>query len=123
MPCAGACNDFAANIGSVKELVNVIPYNFSFGFESYAINSALVVHADCFEWMKLVPESSIHAVVTDPPYGVKEFESEQLNKRANGNGGVWRIFPSFDGCVRSPLPRFTALNITERVQMSHYSTE
>lgn len=96
--------------------------DFSAGFESYTLGKALVIHADCFEWMKLIPESSIHAVVTDPPYGVKEYEPDQLEKRTNGNGGVWRIPPSFDGHVRSPLPRFTALNNGERKQMRvHFS--
>lgn len=96
--------------------------DFSAGFESYTLEKALVIHADCFEWMKLIPESSIHAVVTDPPYGVKEYEPDQLEKRTNGNGGVWRIPPSFDGHVRSPLPRFTALNNGERKQMRvHFS--
>ncbi len=97
--------------------------DFSAGFESYTLEKALVIHADCFEWMKLIPESSIHAIVTDPPYGVKEYEPEQLEKRTNGNGGVWRIPPSFDGHVRSPLPRFTALNNGERILMKDYFSE
>jgi site-specific DNA-methyltransferase (adenine-specific) len=57
-----------------------------------------------------MPENSIHAVVTDPPYGIKEFSLDQLEKRENGMGGIWRIPPSFDGSERAPLPRFTALN-------------
>jgi len=97
--------------------------DFSAGFESYTLEKALIIHADCFEWMKLIPESSIHAVVTDPPYGVKEYEPDQLEKRTNGNGGVWRIPPSFDGHVRSPLPRFTALNNGERKQMRDHFSE
>ncbi|MBM3151844.1 MAG: site-specific DNA-methyltransferase [Chloroflexi bacterium] len=97
--------------------------DFSAGFESFVIKNSFVVHADCIEWMRLIPESSIHAVVTDPPYGVKEYEPEQLEKRTNGNGGVWRIPPSFDGHVRSPLPRFTALNNGERKQMKDYFSE
>jgi site-specific DNA-methyltransferase (adenine-specific) len=52
--------------------------------------------------------------VTDPPYGVKEFDLDQIEKRATGRGGIWRIPPSFDGSLRAPLPRFTALNSKER---------
>ncbi len=52
---------------------------------------------------------SIHAVVTDPPYGLVEYTARELEKMQNGRGGVWRIPPSFDGCKRSPLPRFTVL--------------
>jgi DNA modification methylase len=70
---------------------------------------SLLVHADCVEWMREQPDASIHAVVTDPPYGLHEYSSEQQVKLREGKGGVWRVPPSFDGCVRSPLPRFTVL--------------
>jgi site-specific DNA-methyltransferase (adenine-specific) len=87
---------------------------FTLDYEFRAGNKSLAVQADCFEWMGHVPEGSIHAIVTDPPYGVKEYEFDQLEKRGNGNGGIWRIPPSFDGHERSPLPRFTALSEDER---------
>lgn len=67
-------------------------------------------HGDCLEWLTDQPETSVHAVVTDPPYGLIEYSDENLAKRANGRGGVWRIPPSFDGSRRSPLPRFTVLS-------------
>lgn len=82
-----------------------------------------VIHADCFEWLSLLPENSLHAIVTDPPYGVKEYDLDQIEKRANGNGGIWRIPPSFDGHIRSPLPRFTAFNQKERKQIEHFFVE
>jgi site-specific DNA-methyltransferase (adenine-specific) len=85
-----------------------------FDYESKRIGNSLAIHANCFEWLARVPENCLHAIVTDPPYGVKEFDADQLAKRANGNGGIWRIPPSFDGHVRSPLPRFTALDYDER---------
>jgi site-specific DNA-methyltransferase (adenine-specific) len=66
-------------------------------------------HADCFDWIEAREEQSIHAVVTDPPYGLHEYTPEQQTKLREGRGGVWRIPPSFDGHVRSPLPRFTTL--------------
>ncbi|MEC4816486.1 MAG: hypothetical protein SAK29_24955 [Scytonema sp. PMC 1069.18] len=71
----------------------------------------------------IMPENSVHAVVTDPPYGVKEYDFEQLLKRANGNGGIWRIPPSFDGHQRSPLPRFTALTTKERLTLKNFFLE
>lgn len=97
--------------------------DFSADYEYYVWGKSLIIHANSFEWMKRTSDSSIHAVVTDPPYGVKEYEPKQLEKRANGNGGVWRIPPSFDGHARSPLPRFTALNKEERTQMRDYFSE
>ncbi|HZL35099.1 MAG TPA: hypothetical protein VFC78_07305 [Tepidisphaeraceae bacterium] len=72
--------------------------------------------------MAQLPNNSLHAIVTDPPYGVKEYEAEQIDKRSTGNGGVWRIPPSFDGNVRAPLPRFTALNVKERKAVKDFFT-
>jgi len=43
-----------------------------------------------------------------------EYQKEQLEKRKNGKGGIWRIPPSFDGCVRAPVPRFTVLKETDK---------
>lgn len=79
------------------------------GYPSAAFGRSRVVHADCFEWLARVPEHTLHAVVTDPPYGFREYDPGQLAKRADGTGGVWRIPPSFDGHRRAPLPRFTDL--------------
>jgi len=61
--------------------------------------------------------------VTDPPYGVKEYDFDQLEKRANGNGGIWRIPPSFDGHKRAPLPRFTALDGKARERLRRFFEE
>jgi len=79
------------------------------------IGNARLVHADCFEWLATVAERSIHAIVTDPPYGGVEYTHKEQTKLRNGNvGGVWRIPPSFDGHKRSPLPRFTVLDDDDR---------
>jgi site-specific DNA-methyltransferase (adenine-specific) len=85
----------------------------TFDYPSEQIGQSYILQANCFEWLARLPENSLHAIVTDPPYGVKEFEVEQIEKRENGNGGIWRIPPSFDGHRRAPLPRFTALNDKE----------
>jgi DNA modification methylase len=77
--------------------------------EPVQLGHATLVHADCFDWLQQRPDNSIHAVVTDPPYGLHEYTPEQQAKLRNGKGGVWRIPPSFDGHARSPLPRFTTL--------------
>jgi DNA modification methylase len=69
----------------------------------------MIVRSDCFHWIPRRRDNSIHAVVTDPPYGLHEYTAEQQGKLRAGKGGVWRIPPSFDGHVRSPLPRFTTL--------------
>ena len=92
-------------------------------YDYYLYDKSISIHADCFELLGRIPKSSIHAIVTDPPYGVKEYDFDQIEKRKNGNGGIWRIPPSFDGHVRSPLPRFTALNDKERVNLTRFSYE
>lgn len=68
-----------------------------------------ILLADAIEWLASAKPNSIHAVVTDPPYGLLEYTPAELDKLKRGRGGVWRIPPSFDGCQRSPLPRFTVL--------------
>jgi site-specific DNA-methyltransferase (adenine-specific) len=80
----------------------------------HTIGRATLVHGDAIAWLDAQPEHSLYAVVTDPPYGIKEYEPEELSKRASGRGGVWRIPPVLDNHPRAPLPRFTALNANER---------
>jgi site-specific DNA-methyltransferase (adenine-specific) len=89
----------------------------------FLVGGSLIIHADCFEWLSRIPANSIHAIVTDPPYGVKEYDFDQLEKRSNGVGGIWRIPPSFDGHERAPLPRFTALNDKERAHLRRFFVE
>jgi DNA modification methylase len=69
--------------------------------------------ADCFTWLDSRPANSVHAIVTDPPYGLKEYTEQEKRKLRRRKGGIWRIPPSYDGCVRSPLPRFTVLTDAE----------
>jgi len=85
--------------------------------QPFAIGNATLFHADCFDWIEKQEDSSIHAVVTDPPYGLHEYAPDQQLKLRNGKGGVWRIPPAFDGHVRSPLPRFTTLTDEQREQL------
>lgn len=79
-------------------------------------------HVDAFEWLRSASPNSIHAVVTDPPYGLVEYTPRELSKLRKGKGGVWRIPPSFDGCQRSPLPRFTVLKEREKQELRSFFT-
>ncbi|MGH7564442.1 MAG: DNA-methyltransferase [Gemmatimonadota bacterium] len=78
---------------------------------------------DCLEWMRRRAASSIHAIVTDPPYGLREYTPEEKRKLRNGRGGIWRIPPSFDGCERSPLPRFTVLTHVDRDRLRRFFSQ
>ncbi len=99
------------------------PAALALDYQSVQFRTSLVLHADCFEWMSRIPGDSLHAIVTDPPYGVKEYDFEQMAKRASGQGGIWRIPPSFDGSNRAPLPRFTALTPKERAMLQRFFYE
>ena len=81
---------------------------------------ARFVHADCLEWLAAQPPASIHAVVTDPPYGLVEYTPKEQKKLRRGKGGVWRLPPSFDGCKRSPVPRFTTLTALDLARMERF---
>lgn len=76
----------------------------------YQFGSTQLFHADCFDWLHQQASNSIHAVVTDPPYGLVEYDALQQQKLRTGKGGIWRIPPAFDGSTRAPLPRFTVLS-------------
>ncbi len=77
---------------------------------SFAFANTELFLGDCMEWLANKEPRSIHAVVTDPPYGLHEYTPQQQEKLRNGKGGVWRVPPSYDGHKRAPLPRFTTLN-------------
>lgn len=76
--------------------------------------------ADCNDWLASRPANSIHAVVTDPPYGLIEYSPSEQSKLRAGRGGVWRIPPSFDGAKRSPLPRFTVLKPSDLQELERF---
>src|SRR5713226_515730 len=79
--------------------------------------------SDAFTWLEAREKNSIHAIVTDPPYGLKEYTDIEKAKLRNGRGGVWRIPPSFDGCKRSPLPRFTVLDDSDIAALCSFFTK
>lgn len=87
---------------------------------AFLVGNAKFVHADCMEWLAEQPAASIQAVVTDPPYGLVEYTPREQAKLRRGRGGVWRIPPSFDGCKRSPLPRFTTLTALDLARMERF---
>lgn len=88
--------------------------------ESWTWGDARLINGDCMAWLASQPANTVHAVVTDPPYGLLEYSDEEQQKLRSGRGGVWRLPPSFDGSVRSPLPRFTVLKPSDLVALEHF---
>ncbi len=101
-------------------LVGVLEPPVSVAFPSFAFGGAELFLGDAFNWLRQREARSVHAVVTDPPYGLFEYTPEQLEKLRNGKGGVWRIPPSFDGTKRAPLPRFTTLRPADLEKLAEY---
>src|SRR5262245_25175450 len=91
--------------------------------KSYSFGRSTLFEADCISWLQQRPENSIHAVVTDPPYGLVEYTATQQEKLRIGKGGIWRIPPSFDGTRRSPLPRFTVLSTDDLEALARFLFE
>ncbi|ANL11949.1 MULTISPECIES: DNA-methyltransferase [unclassified Rhizobium] len=81
------------------------------------IDRAKLYHGDSFEWLSQQAPASVHAIVTDPPYGLVEYTEKETAKLRAGKGGVWRIPPSFDGHQRAPLPRFTTLTENDKREL------
>lgn len=79
----------------------------------YQSSQVSLYAGDCLEWLAEAAPRSIAAVVTDPPYGLVEYQPQQQTKLRLGRGGVWRVPPSYDGVVRAPVPRFTTLSARE----------
>lgn len=88
----------------------------------FSYGRSRLLNADCLAWFETQPFNSVHAVVTDPPYGLVEYTAEEQKKLRSGKGGVWRIPPSFDGAKRSPLPRFTVLRATDLDALEQFFT-
>ena len=60
---------------------------------SFRIGRATLLHADALDWMRTREPCSVHAIVTDPPYGLIEYSDQEQAKLRRGRGGVWRIPP------------------------------
>lgn len=88
--------------------------------QPFRYGSSLLVQSDCLAWLRDREPNSLHAVVTDPPYGLHEYSEEQQEKLRKGKGGVWRIPPAFDGVRRSPLPRFTVLTQADLKELEDF---
>ncbi|MCX7825672.1 MAG: site-specific DNA-methyltransferase [Verrucomicrobiae bacterium] len=82
-----------------------------------------IYQTDCFDWLRDCPPQSLHAVCTDPPYGLQEFTDKELAKLRAGRGGVWRLPPVIGGSRRDPLPRFTVLNDQQKQKLRKFFFE
>lgn len=104
--------DFVETTADERAIVEATP--------PFIHGKATLYRDNCFDWLERRDENSIHAVITDPPYGLVEYSETEQRKLREGRGGVWRIPPSFDGHRRSPLPRFTTLGPADLEYMARF---
>lgn len=90
---------------------------------AFVFDKASVFQDDCLAWLDRQPANSIHAVVTDPPYGAAEYSPKEQAKLREGVGGLWRIPPTLDGVRRSPVPRFTTMTEDELTGINTFFAE
>lgn len=79
-----------------------------------------ILRDDAFDWLVKCEAESIQAVVTDPPFGILEYTPDQLNKKRNGSGGIWRLPQNYDGQRRRPMPRFTVLRPADHARIREF---
>jgi len=84
---------------------------------------AALYQGNCLDFLRRRTAKSIHAVVTDPPYGMHEYTEVQQAKLRARKGGIWRIPPSFDGHRRAPLPRFTVMTKSDLAYLERFFFE
>ena len=89
----------------------------------FSYKKARLYLANSIDWIQAQDDNSIHAVVTDPPYGLVEYTPTEQAKMRAGKGGNWRIPPSFDGHTRAPLPRFTTLSSKDLDKLEIFFTQ
>ncbi len=77
---------------------------------------------DAFGWLARRRPCSVHAVVTDPPFGLLEYSRAEVRRLRNG-AGVWRLPPAFDGANRRALPRFTVLDVRHHKTIADFQKE
>ncbi|HZL28057.1 MAG TPA: DNA methyltransferase [Acidobacteriaceae bacterium] len=84
-------------------------------------SNATYVLSDALQFLSALPANSLHAIVTDPPYGKVEYEDKDLLKLRKGSGGIWRLPPAFDGAIRNPVPRFSILSHSDLMYLESFS--
>ncbi len=87
------------------------------------MNETKLILGDCLEHMAGLADCQLHAVCTDPPYGLVEFSSAEVAKLRKRRGGVWRLPPNWDGCERRPLPRFTVLTDEQKQGIERFFSQ
>lgn len=93
----------------------------SFGYPVEHIGTAMLINADCFEWLDKIPDECIHGVVTDPPFSLREFSDENIIAldKSKGNA-IWQTHRYADGCHRNVQPCFSTLSKKQRNEIYRF---
>ena len=92
-----------------------------------------IINGDCIEELKKLPENSVDAIVTDPPYGL-EFMGKEWDSFIQGGGTGWKAgqmadtqsLPdnnSFKKKGFGKLPVYRGMNTQQKLNMQIFFTE
>lgn len=81
-----------------------------------------LVKTDAVAWLGKRKARSVHAVVTDPPYGVLEYTDKEQRQLKKGQG-VWRLPQAYDGVTRNAVPRFTILTASQHREIYDFQRQ
>ena len=90
----------------------------------------VIIRGDCLEEMKKLPENSVDAIVTDPPYGL-EFMGKEWDKFVQGGGSGWKAgqmadtqsLPDHNTFKKKgfgKLPVYRGMNIQQKINLQQF---
>jgi len=93
----------SASATSASRISEFVPDTFNTGYSSIYTNSLSkllnrIINKDCIDGMKLIPDGSIDAVITDPPYGIAK--KKPLSGNSHGKietiSSKWDLFETIE---------------------------
>ena len=82
--------------------------------------SADLMHGDCLEWMKEIPDGSVDAIITDPPYGTTACKWDSVIPMAPMWEQLKRIIKPNGAIVMTTSQPFTTSLIASNFKMFKY---
>ena len=88
----------------------------------------IIIQGDCIEEMCKLPENSVDAIITDPPYGLEFMGKEWDSFKTKGQGDGWQVagkpsMEKFDGkndWHSKPRPAFRGHDLEHWKNMQEY---
>lgn len=79
-----------------------------------------LMHGDCLELMKSIPDGSVDMVLTDPPYGTTKNRWDSVIDLELMWSEVWRVLKPNGACVLFSAQPFTSMLISSQLKFYKY---